>query len=196
MVWVTMPQMRSTLMFMAQMASNWRETGAIAPSGPSLSRMMARSVGPLEPGEVIVELGPGTGAVSRELLRQYPRNPLVTVEFNPVFVRRLRRTLPQLTVIEGCASQLPVYLQALAIPRARIGAVVSGLPLLVFPKDLSASIFNAIATILPEGRAYVQFTYSKRAWRRFEPSGFHAHAPRKVWFNLPPAVVLPFTRAG
>lgn len=188
--------MRGTLTFFGQMAAKWRETGAIAPSGPHLAKIMARTVGPLEPGEVIIELGPGTGAFTKELAKQYPDNPVVAIEFNPVFVRRLRVILPGVTIIEGCASQLPTHLAALGVAPDRVGAVVSGLPLLVMPKELSRGIFAAIARVLPPGRPYVQFTYSERAWRRFEPNGFHPAKPRKVWLNFPPAVVLPFTRAG
>ncbi len=188
--------MRSALTFLAQMASNWRETGAIAPSGRSLSRAMTRMVGALGEGQVIVELGPGTGAISSELMRQYPGNQVMAVEFNPVFVRRLRRTLPALTVVEGCASQLAAHLTALEIDRGRVGAVVSGLPMLSLPKDLTRSIFAAIADILPSGRPYVQFTYSRRAWRNVEPPGFHLNPPKKIWLNLPPAFVLPFTRVA
>jgi len=40
----------------------------------------------------------------------------------------------------------------------------------------------------------VQFTYSKRAWRRSVPAGFRLEKTRRVWLNVPPAFVLPFTR--
>jgi phosphatidylethanolamine/phosphatidyl-N-methylethanolamine N-methyltransferase len=184
------------LTFLGQAAARFRETGAIAPSGRGLSKAMARMVGTLEPGAVIIELGPGTGAFSRELTRQYPDHPVVAVEFNQVFARNLRRELPAIQVVEGCASQLPAHLERLGIEPSRVGAVVSGLPLLSLPKDLAASIIDAIAAILPEGRAYVQFTYSERAWRNFDLSRFNREKTRKVWLNLPPAVVMPFTRAG
>jgi phospholipid N-methyltransferase len=187
--------MRGTLTFFGQMAAKWRETGAIAPSGPLLAKSMARAVGPLEPGQVIIELGPGTGAFTKELVKQYPENPVVAIEFNPVFVRRLREILPMTTIIEGCASRLPAHLAALGVGD-QVGAVVSGLPLLVLPKELSRAIFSAIAQVLPAGQPYIQFTYSERAWRRFEPHGFRPSKPKKVWLNFPPAVVLPFTRAA
>jgi phosphatidylethanolamine/phosphatidyl-N-methylethanolamine N-methyltransferase len=188
--------MRETLTFFGQLAAKWRETGAIAPSGPQLARAMTRMVGPLEPGEVIIELGPGTGSLTKQLAKEYPDNPLIAVEFNPVFVKRLRHILPQITVIEGCASKIGSYLSALSVPNGRVGAVVSGLPLLVMPKELTRNIFSAIACVLPAGRPYVQFTYSERAWRQFDMLGFEMSKPHKVWLNLPPAVVLPFTRAG
>ena len=78
---------------------------------------------------------------------------------------------------------------------AEEAAVVSGLPLLVLPEELSAAVLRAVAEILPAGRPFVQFTYSKRRWERFSPRGFQAHPSRRVWLNVPPAVILPFTRA-
>lgn len=43
--------------------------GAVSPSGRFLARMMARYVDPLETGPII-ELGPGTGAITEALLRR------------------------------------------------------------------------------------------------------------------------------
>ena len=72
--------------------------------------------------------------------------------------------------------------------------MVSGLPLLTLPRHLCASIFAGIADVLEPGRRYIQFTYSKRAWRRNSPPGFRLDKTRQVWLNIPPAAVLPFTR--
>lgn len=188
--------MRSTLAFFGQMASRWRETGAIAPSGPVLAKAMARTVGTMPAGQVIVELGPGSGAFTKELLHRYPANRVVAVEFNPVFVRLLQRDLPTATILEGCASRLPELLHKAGIAPGQVGAVVSGLPLLVLPVELSSGILRAVAEVLPNGRPFVQFTYSKKRWERFNPRGFHAQPSKRVWLNFPPAVILPFTRAS
>lgn len=188
--------MRSTLAFFGQVAARWRETGAVLPSGKFLAKAMTASVGEL-PGEaLIVELGPGTGVFTRELVRSFPRNRLVAVEFNPVFVRNLRRDFPAITVLQGCASRLKPLLVEQGLDPRKVGAVVSGLPLLMMPKELSASVLDAVAQVLEPGRPFIQFTYSERAWRRFRPSGFRPRASKRVWLNIPPAVVLPFTRAG
>ncbi|MBA2481901.1 MAG: methyltransferase domain-containing protein [Planctomycetes bacterium] len=188
--------MRDALCFFGQMAAKWRETGAIAPSGPHLAKIMARTVGPLAPNDVVVELGPGTGAFTKALVKHFPNNRVIAIEFNPVFVRNLRAAVPKATIIEGCASKMPQYMDELGIERENVGAVVSGLPLLMMPKDLCRDVFDAIAQTLVAGKPYVQFTYSERAWRRFEPPGFRPSPSRKVWLNFPPAVVLPFTRAS
>jgi phosphatidylethanolamine/phosphatidyl-N-methylethanolamine N-methyltransferase len=185
--------MREALFFLGQYARQWRQTGAVAPSSPHLARAMAAQVGTLAPGDVILELGPGTGVFTRELIGRYPGHRVVAVEFNREFANRLRAALPAAIVVEGCASKLSEHIAAHA-PGGRVGAVVSGLPLLSLPKDLGAAILAAITDILPAGRAYVQFTYSQSAWRGHFPQGFAAPTRRRVWMNIPPAVVMSFVK--
>lgn len=191
-----MPAVKETFHFLGQCAKEFRQTGALWPSGGVLARAMVNAVGPLEPGQVIIELGPGTGVFTRELVKRRPANPVVAIEFNAAFADRLRRQMPEITVVEGCASKLVEHLARLGIPIARVGAVVSGLPLLVLPRELSIRVLESVHQVLPPGARYVQFTYSKFRWRRFVLKGFHAEASRAVWLNIPPAVVMPFTRVA
>jgi phosphatidylethanolamine/phosphatidyl-N-methylethanolamine N-methyltransferase len=99
-------------------------------------------------------------------------------------------------VVCGCASGIRDHVQALGLDPARIGAVISGLPLLSLPRHLRDAILAGLADVVPEGRRYVQFTYSRRAWRRWHLAGFRREDPRRVWLNVPPASVLPFTRTA
>lgn len=186
--------MRDKLVFFGQIARRWRVTGAVAPSGPVLARAMADAVGDVPDGHVLLELGPGTGVFSRELVRRFPRARVVAVEVNEVFATRLAATVPELTVVRGCASRLDAHLAKLGVTPDRVAAVVSGLPLLVLPGDLPSRVLAAIAGTLRPGRRYVQFTYSARAWRRFTVNGFRPLPDRRVWLNFPPAIVLPFER--
>ena len=187
--------MRETLLFYGQIVRRWRVTGAIGPSGQPLARAMADAVGEVGHGKVILELGPGTGVFTRELVRRFPTARVVAVELNPVFAAHLAATVPAAAVVSGCATRLPAHLAALGLGPADVAAVVSGLPLLSLPGDLPRRVLSSIAGALRPGRRYVQFTYSQRAWRRFDATGFRPDAPRRVWRNFPPAVVLPFTRA-
>jgi phosphatidylethanolamine/phosphatidyl-N-methylethanolamine N-methyltransferase len=156
---------------------------------------MADAVGPVADGRVILELGPGTGVFTRELVRRFPAARVVAVEVNPAFAAHLAATVPGVTVVAGCATRLGAHLAALNLAPADVAAVVSGLPLLSLPGDLPGRVLSSVAEVLRPGRPYVQFTYSERAWRRFDVSGFQRHPSRRVWRNVPPAVVLPFTRA-
>lgn len=188
--------MRAVLHFLGQAATNFRQTGAIAPSSPRLAAALADAVGDLPAGSAIIELGPGSGCVTEALRVRHPDCAVLAVENNPSFARRLSDRLPAVNVVNGCASALPEHLRAVGIDRHDVAAVVSGLPLLSLPDELVARILDSVRAVLPAGRRFVQFTYSARAFRRLDQGGFRAEAPRRVWLNVPPAVVLPFTRTG
>src|ERR1043165_6047729 len=186
--------MRDSLTFLMQSLVRFRQMGAIVPSSPRLARAMVREIPPMHADEVVVELGPGTGVFTRELVSRFPRNRVVAVEFNPELAERLQRQMPNVSVVTGCASRIGEHLDGLGLVRERVRAVVSGLPLLSLPRELGDSIFSSLAEVLVPGRRYIQFTYSKRAWRPHPPPGFRLDPPRRVWLNVPPAEVLPFTR--
>ncbi len=186
--------MRETLLFLGQILRKRGTTGAVAPSGRALAKAMADAVGEVAPGQVILELGPGTGVFTRELVRRFPGARVVAVEVNDAFASRLAAAAPGVIVVAGCASRLDAHLAALGMVPGDVAAVVSGLPLLSLPGDLPQRILASVAGVLQPGRKYVQFTYSERAWRRFDVSNFLRHPHRRVWRNLPPAFVLPFTR--
>ncbi len=185
---------RQAIHFLGQAATHFRQTGAIAPSSRRLARELALAVGEVQPGGVVIELGPGSGSVTEALRSCHPAAAVIAVENNPAFARRLSDRLPAVHVVQGCASALPDHLRHFGHQREQVVAVVSGLPLLSLPPDLVARIFDAVRDVLLPGRRFVQFTYSARAFRRLTPGGFRAEPRRRVWFNVPPAVVLPFTR--
>jgi phosphatidylethanolamine/phosphatidyl-N-methylethanolamine N-methyltransferase len=132
--------------------------------------------------------------VTRELGRRFPRNRVVAVEVLDAFADKLTAEFPKVTVVRGCASRLTDHLDRLGIDPEGVAAVVSGLPLLSLPGDLPQQILASIKDTLQPGRRYIQFTYSARAWRRFDVSGFHRLATKRVWMNFPPAFVLSFER--
>lgn len=186
--------MRDSLFFIRQSIANFRQTGALIPSGGSLARAMVDAIGPLQNDDVLIELGPGTGVFTRQLRDRFPDNRLLTVEFNEVLGQRLQDRMPDIDMIIGCASEIRKHLDELNIPIERVGAVVSGLPLLSLPRHLRDAILSGLTDVLSPGRRYVQFTYSTAVWKRWHIPGFRREPPRKVWLNVPPASVLPFTR--
>src|SRR4030081_2357678 len=106
---------------------SWMErplsTGAVIPSGKPLARAMAHCGAPALPGPVI-ELGPGTGAVTAALVEQgIEPSRMVLVEFNPTFCRLLRTRNPEATVVQGDAYGLKRLLGTLL--RQPAAAVVS-----------------------------------------------------------------------
>lgn len=186
--------MAGYLTFMAAFLRNRKTTGAVLPSSPALARAMVKALGDVEAGQLIIELGPGTGVFTRRIIEHYPDNPVMVVEFNGSFVHALQTRFPQVMVVNGCASELPQHLAAHGFDTQRVGGLISGLPLLSLPPQLRDGIWDSIAAVLPPEHRYVQFTYSKRAWRHFRVPHMQAEPTRRVYCNVPPAVVLPFRR--
>ncbi|MGD0562879.1 MAG: rRNA adenine N-6-methyltransferase family protein [Roseiarcus sp.] len=175
--------------FLRTLFGNPRLTGAVAPSGRFLARAMARAVDPRGEG-LVVELGPGTGPVTRALIeRGVARERLVLVEYDGGFCRLLAQRFAPIEVVQGDAYDLPRTLAGLG--GRPIAAVVSSLPLLNQPPAARAKLIeDAFALMGPEG-IFVQFTYGlvSPIPRETCAKKFSAHRGAPIWCNLPPACV-------
>ena len=161
--------------------------GAVTPSGQALARTMARYVDPDIPGPV-VELGPGTGAVTKALVaRGIDAARLVLVEFDPNFCRLLRRRYPEATVIQGDAYRINHLLDGLLQEPA--AAVVSGLPLQTKPFKRRLRLIDEAFNLMAPGAPFVQFTYAMVTPIPMRPADVSARASELIWQNLPPARV-------
>lgn len=173
-------------------------TGAVVPSGRLLAEAMARTTRAAiegRPGHV-VELGAGTGEVTKALLAAgISSERLVLVERDPEFATFLRRHFDGPRIVEGDAARLPALLADHGL--APVAAVVSSLPLLSLPSEVVNGIVAGVFDALPRGGALVQFTYGPtppvpRALR--QRLRLAAVPGRRIWRNVPPAVVWTFTR--
>jgi phosphatidylethanolamine/phosphatidyl-N-methylethanolamine N-methyltransferase len=187
-----------TALFLKRWLRRPLAVGAVVPSGPWLTREIARTTLDVlgeRPGHV-VELGAGTGEVTRALLEiGIPAERLAVVERDPEMSAFLRRHFHGPKIIEGDAARLPLLLRTHGIDR--VAVVVSGLPLLSLPADIVNGIVHGVFDALPRGGSMVQFTYGPAPP---VPQGLrdrlHLVAKRsgRVWRNLPPAVVWTFVR--
>jgi phosphatidylethanolamine/phosphatidyl-N-methylethanolamine N-methyltransferase len=161
--------------------------GAISPSGQALARAMARYVDPEAPGPII-ELGPGTGAVTKALVAHgIEPSRLILVEFDPNFCRLLRRRYPEAKVIQGDAYRIQHLLEgALDQPAA---AVVSGLPLQTKPFKRRLRLMDEAFGLMAPGAPLVQFTYAMVSPIPMRPADVSAQPSELIWQNLPPARV-------
>lgn len=168
-------------------------TGAVTPSGKILARTMARYVDPHSDGPV-VELGPGTGAVTEALVEAgVAPSRLVLVEFNPKFCRILRKRYPEATLVQGDAYSLRRLLETLLLQPA--AAVVSGLPLVTKPIKMRLRLIRDAFDLMLPGAPFVQFTYSVASPLPRRLGGFSAEASERIWMNLPPARVWVYRRS-
>ena len=195
-----MPSVESagTALFLKRWLRRPLAIGAVIPSGRLLAGAMAKTTkAALEgrPGHV-VELGAGTGEVTRALLAAgIAPERLALIERDPELAIFLRRHFPGPRIIEGDASRLLRLLADHGI--TSVAAVVSSLPLLTMPAGIVNGIVGGIFEALPRGAALVQFTYGPKPpvprtlRERLHLDGAHG---KRIWRNVPPAVVWTFRR--
>lgn len=172
--------------FVRHWARHPSSTGAIAPSGPVLAAHMADLVPP-GPG-LVIELGPGTGAVTRALLRHgIAARDLILVEYAPDFCRALRRRFPRLTVVEGDAARLGELL-AHRLRETPVRAIVSSLPLVSLPDATRAAVVAQMRAVARHG-VIIQFTYTLWGPSVLQRTGCSRDMCRFAFRNLPPARV-------
>jgi len=169
--------------------------GGVAPSGSALAAAMVQTLAP-GAGDVIVEIGPGTGPFTRALLASgVAPGKLILVEFDPEFVRHLRHRFPGVTVLQGDAQELPRLLKEQG--HDKVPRILSGLPLRSMPEPVRAGISRAMATSLADDGALVQFSYflaPPLAEAEVKACGLEARRARTVVANIPPAFVWRYSR--
>ncbi len=171
------------------------QVGSCWPSSRALCAMLSRDIG-VERARLVVELGPGTGVVTRELLSRLPdAGRLHAVELDESLCRMLREHFPGLRVHHASASRLSDILRDERLPLPDV--IVSGLPWAIFPESLQRELLSAIRDNLSTEGWFATFTYLQG---RMMPAGIRFRrilgeyfptitTSPVVWRNLPPAFV-------
>ncbi len=167
--------------------------GAVAPSGSALAELITReistSTGP------ILELGPGTGVFTYQLLsRGIRQQDLTLVEYGSDFMRLLQLRFPGARVLWMDASRLAAEN---IFEGAPVGAVISGLPLLNMSTRKVIAILGGAFSYVRPGGAFYQFTYGMRCpvpRPILDRLGIKATLVDRTLRNVPPAAVYRLTR--
>jgi phosphatidylethanolamine/phosphatidyl-N-methylethanolamine N-methyltransferase len=134
-----------------------KAVGSIVPTSTIAARRMASVVDPGS-GLPVLELGPGTGVITRAILALgvKPEN-LYSIEYSEDFVRHLTALFPGVNIIKGDAFNLDA---TLGDRRGMVfDSVVSGVPLLNFPVAQRIRYIEDLLGRIPAGRPIMQLTY-------------------------------------
>ena len=160
---------------------------SVAPSSRFLARMICQGID-YHNAKCIVELGAGTGPITKELLRRVqPHTKLVIVELDPDFCKRLRAKFPSADIVEGDAAHMDKLLHERGIDM--VDHVISGLPLPSFPAPLRDSILASAARSLAPDGTFRQLTNMPYVYWKLYRRYFSDVRFKLVPLNLPPAGV-------
>ena len=178
--------------FLTQFAKNPKTLGSVVPSSPFLGQMMVEAAN-VGADDVVVELGAGTGAITREIVARHPFSHLLCLEPNPKLATAFRKKLPGVPLVEGYAQDLPEILAQWG--HQRVDRVISGLPFTLWDRELLEPIFDALVECMTPNARLVTFTYvhsqvlpQARVLREVMSERFNSVQKTPIeWANVPPA---------
>lgn len=157
---------------------------------------------PLKRARTVVEVGPGTGVITRALLNRLPFDAtLLAFEINPRFSRHLKSTVPdtRLSLVDTSAERLREELERRGFQQ--VDAIVSSLALGLMPAVQRRHFLCGVCGLLSEKGVFTQYQYvhslqvmKNGQLKRFDLEKmlkryFRSVQRKMIWRNLPPAFV-------
>jgi phospholipid N-methyltransferase len=149
--------------FWRQFREQYHTTGAVLPSGRGLSRALAHFVRNGDAsGRRILEVGPGTGAVTTQIVHDMRANDHLTlVERNDQFVKHLQEQIDSASAFAPSRERITLVHQGVEelSEEQPFDLIVSGLPLNNFSIDLVAQLLAKMQKLLAPGGVLSFFEY-------------------------------------
>lgn len=176
------------------------EVGTIFPSSRYVAREFTRGID-MEANPAVLELGPGTGALTEHLHETMSRpERYLGIEQDGAYVRVLRERFPEMMFVEDSAADMIDHLEDVEFDE--LDLIVSGLPFATLPESVLARIYNGLDEAMTSGTQFraIQLAH---AWPTTPAKRFRRHMNRMfgqcrrsriVWRNMPPAYVLIWER--
>jgi phospholipid N-methyltransferase len=169
-----------------------QQMGAIVPSTRFLVDRMISPVPEDYRGQVI-ELGAGSGALTKRLAARCPQARILACEINRSLARVNRSNLAaaglnsaRVQVVADSAENLLAGLCRKGAERPKF--IISGIPLGNLDNDKALALIDAVRETLRPGGLFVQFQYFLADWSKIR-ARFARMRTVPVFLNLPPAFV-------
>ncbi|MQX46112.1 phospholipid N-methyltransferase PmtA [Sinorhizobium medicae] len=165
--------------------SNSRAVGAILPTSSVTARRMASVVDP-DSGLPVLELGPGTGVITKAILeRGIEPEKLISIEYSTDFYNQLKAQFDGVQFINGDAFDLGRTLGSLK--DQQFDSVISAVPLLNFPMHRRVELLEDLLSRIPFGRPVIQISYGPMSPVVAVPDSYRIQHFDFVVRNIPPA---------
>jgi len=177
-----------------------RTVGALSASSRALARAVVDVVD-FEHATGLVELGPGTGALTSAIVgRLHEGTRFLAVDIDPEFVKQVHRQWPAVECVCASAERL----EELVVDRGMfpVDHIISGLPFASLHPAMTAGILESVERSLRPGGRFTTFQYvysyalpTGVAFRRQMSARMRSEpTSRLVLRNVPPARLLTWTK--
>jgi phospholipid N-methyltransferase len=151
-------QSHSHWYFLKHFLRNPLQVGAVVPSSQELARKISEDLD-LQPGEVVIELGPGTGALTREICKKLPdASSYLGIECEPRFVTMLRRQYRDLLIMQGRAERAAELHRHSGL--GPVKAIISGIPFAnMWSQETREEMMKMLDEFMKNGCVFRTFQY-------------------------------------
>ena len=169
--------------------------GSVWPSSPILADNITTGID-IEKSSSIVELGPGTGVITKYIIKKKKNNArFFVVELNPELCNVVKDKYPTIKVYNESAANLELLKNEEKLEH--IETIISGLPWISFPTHVQTSIMEVIHSSLKPGGIFTTFAYIQGALlpsaikfrKLLKKYFFKVESSKVVWRNIPPAFI-------
>tara|TARA_Y100001970_G_scaffold205634_1_gene250427 strand:+ start:2427 stop:2993 length:567 start_codon:yes stop_codon:yes gene_type:complete len=180
--------------FSFEFLKNPIQIGSPFPSSKSLAKLMVDSA-KLQSNATIVELGPGTGSVTKQILKQTSSDSLFfAIEINEILYKKFKQNFPDTIIYHGTANEIKKYLKI--HNRSQVDCIISAIPWATLSIDLQQELFSEIYDVLAPGGKFLTIalligTFFSRGkkFKQLLDSNFElVNKSPVVWKNFPPAI--------
>ncbi|MFT6869901.1 MAG: phospholipid N-methyltransferase [Paraglaciecola sp.] len=180
--------MSSRIKFFKEAVKSIKTSGTVAPSSRFLSKRMLREID-FSNVDVIVELGPGNGAITKYILENLaPKATLICFEINDNFYDQLQElNHPQLIVLKASAEKIIDKLKKLNIHK--VNYIISSLPLAIIPDEVSDEILDKSFEVLAKNGSFIQYQYSLSYFKKLKNVFKESISLEFEPLNIPPAFI-------
>lgn len=180
--------MSNRLKFFREALKNIQTLGTVTPSSRFLAKKMLKKID-FNSADVIVELGPGNGAITKHILKGLHKQAiLVCFEINDNFYNQLKNlNHPQLIIVKTSAEHIIEELKKLHI--LEVDCIVSSLPLTIIPDDISELILKKSYQILTRKGFFIQYQYSLTYFKKLKQVFKENISLEFQLLNIPPAFI-------
>jgi phospholipid N-methyltransferase len=184
-----------TIKFFKEAIKTLKTSGTVMPSSSFLAKKMLQNIY-FASADIIVELGPGNGAITKFILRKlHPTATLICFEINDNFHKTLTKIKhSQLIVLKVSAENLKEELHKLGV--SEVNYIISSLPLTIIPEKITDVILTQSYQVLKPNGTFTQYQYSLSNLKKLKLFFRNSISLKFEFLNFPPAFIYLCKKVG